>query len=98
MGKCLNLRQSLGGFRINRYKRYKCHPKINLLRTIGKLFKIGGGEGEREGVGNGLTDVENPRYSQKAQTLRLQNFFSKGNFDTGSEISFIGTMDISSYT
>ena len=42
--------------------------------------------------------MENPRYSLKTSSLRLHNFFSKRNFETEFEISFVGTMDISSYT
>ena len=42
--------------------------------------------------------MENPRYSLKTPSLGLRNFFSKRNFDTGFEISFVGTIDISSYT
>ena len=52
-----------------------------------------------------LTDVENPRYSLKTPCLRLRvfskngkNFFSIRNFDTEFEISFVSTMDISTYT
>ena len=39
-----------------------------------------------------------PRYSLKTPSLRLSNFFSKRNFETGSEISFVGRIDISSNT
>ena len=42
--------------------------------------------------------MENPHYSLKMPSLRLCNFFSKRNFDTGFKISFVGTMVISSYT
>ena len=31
-------------------------------------------------------------------SLRLHNFFFKGNFNTGFDISFVGTMHIWSYT
>ena len=56
------------------------------------MFKI------RGKFGNVLTDVENPLYNQKTQTLKLRYYFTKRNFDTESKISFVGTMDISSYT
>ena len=49
-------------------------------------------------VKDSQTDVENTRYSLKTPNLRLNNFLSKRNFDTGFEISFVGTMDISLYT
>ena len=42
--------------------------------------------------------MENLRYSLKTPSLRLRKFLSKRNFDTGFEISFVGTMDISPYT
>ena len=42
--------------------------------------------------------LENPLYSPKTQSLRLRKFFSKKKFDTGFEINFVGTMNISSYT
>ena len=47
---------------------------------------------------DGRTDVEKGFYSLKTPSLRFCNFFSKRNFDTGFEISFVGTLDISSYT
>ena len=59
----------------------------------GKVFKIRGNLMKEL-----LSDRENPRYSLKTPSLKLCNFFSKRNFDTGFEISFVGTMDISSYT
>ena len=40
----------------------------------------------------------NPRYSLKTPSLRLCNLFYKMNFDTGLEIRFVSTMNISSYT
>ena len=48
-------------------------------------------------IGVELTTVEKPRYSLKTPSLRLYNLFSKGNFDTRFEISFVGTMNISEY-
>ena len=58
------------------------------------MFKIRG----KIGYNDRLTDVENPRYNLKTPSLRLRNFFSKKNFDTGFEISSVGTPEISPYT
>ena len=60
----------------------------------GKGFKNRGKIRER----NWLTDVEKPRYTRKWLSLRLRNFFSKRNFDTGFEISSVGIPEISPYT
>ena len=44
------------------------------------------------------TNVEKRRYNLKTAGLRLRNYFSKRNFDTGFEISFFGTMNTTLYT
>ena len=87
-----------GGILLDRKcKRHKHNPIMNTCRkfhpnlTMGKRSKIGG-----KLEMDDLTDVENPHFSLKTPSLRLGNFFSKRNFDTGFEISFVGTMDISS--
>jgi len=56
-----------------------------------EVFKI------RGKIGDGLTDMENLRYSLKTLSLRLSNIFLKGISKRGFEKRFLGTMDISSY-
>ena len=62
------------------------------------MFKIRGKIVDTHRLTFFLTDVETPSYVLKTQSLRLHNFISKRNFDTGFEISYVGILDISPYT
>ena len=69
--------------------------EISSKSDNGKDFKNRGKARKRTHI---LTDVEKPRYTQKWPCLRLRNFISKRNFDTGFEISSVGIPEISPYT
>ena len=73
----------------------KIYKEFHSNQKIGKGSKI---EGKLEKLTNQPTNVENPRYNLKQLSLRLCNFFLKRNFDTGYKISFVGILDISTYT
>ena len=77
------------GNQANLFHHYDIDIKYKQIRKCSKL----GGK-----LTEGRTDKKNQHHSLKTPSLRLRNFFSKRNFDTGLEISFVGTMDISSYT
>ena len=44
------------------------------------------------------TDVKNPHYNLKLQSLKLHNLLYKRNFNTELELSIVSRMDISSNT
>ena len=105
MGKCLNpggnVREN-GGMEGGENFEEKNANVTNAIQKwiyVASFTQIGQWEsvqnrGKKLGMDR-LTDVENQRYILQTPSLRLHNFFSKRNFDTGFEISFVGTMDIS---
>ena len=56
------------------------------VQNWGKIWRLNDGR------------TEEPALQSKTTNLRLRNLFSKRNFDTGFQINFVSTMDISPYT
>jgi len=101
MGKCSKLEGKVWEEKWEEFRRTKMQTlqmpwqneswrKFHPNRTM-EVFKI------RGKIGDGLTDMENLRYSLKTLSLRLSNIFLKGISKRGFEKRFLGTMDISSY-
>ena len=83
-----------GGISKKKCKRYKCHPKMNLCKfhpnwTMWKYSKLG----EKLEIDWRMDWCGEPTLQPKD----FVTFFLKRNFNTEFEISFVSTLDISSY-